>query len=198
MAPPRITTNSLPFPSRLINPTRLRSYLLRLPLFTRLILLAIIVFWLLEFQTVWNVVQWGSLDPKEIGFGSMYRLNTFPLIHVGFWHMLMDTICLVPLLERFEAEMGTLTSVALFMGRKFPASHMEKETDRLWTGDRGTGLGRVKLIRRAQLWAKSRRACTFYSTLLFCGTIPRYSAQGMREIGSPPGTAQDAKTDDGV
>jgi len=104
------------FPTRLINPSRLRSYVLRLPLFTRLILLAIIVFWLLEFQTVWSVIQWGSLDPKEIGFGSMYRLNTFVLIHMGFWHMLMDTICLVPLLERFEAEWGTLTSVALFMG----------------------------------------------------------------------------------
>lgn len=118
MAPPRISTNSLPLPTRLINISRLRSYVLRLPLFTRLILLAIFAFWLLEFQTVWSVIQWGSLDPKEIGFGSMYRLNTFPLIHNGFWHMLMDALCLVPLLERFEAEWGTLTTVALFMGRK--------------------------------------------------------------------------------
>lgn len=48
----------------------------------------------------------------------MYRLNTFALIHMGFWHMLVDTICLVPLLERFEAEWGTLTTLALFLGRK--------------------------------------------------------------------------------
>ena len=117
-APPRISTNSLPLPTRLINPSRLRSYLFRLPLFTRLILLAIVAFWLLELQTVWSVIQWGSLIPKDIGLGTMYRLNTFALIHMGFWHMLVDTICLVPLLERFEAEWGTLTTLALFLGRK--------------------------------------------------------------------------------
>ncbi|EXJ94628.1 glycosylphosphatidylinositol transamidase [Capronia coronata CBS 617.96] len=118
MAPPRITTNglNLPLPTRLINISRLRSYLLRLPLFTRLILLAIVAFWVLDLQTVWSVIQWGSLTPKEVGFGSMYRLNTFPLIHMGFWHMLLDTACLIPLLERFEAEWGTLNSLALFMG----------------------------------------------------------------------------------
>ena len=129
MTTPRITTTglNLPLPSRLIQPSRIRSYVLRLPLFTRLILLAIIAFWILELQTVWSVIQWGSLDPKEIGFGSMYRLNTFPLIHTGFWHMLMDTICLVPLLERFEAEMGTLNSVALFMGRKSACNRRELE-----------------------------------------------------------------------
>ena len=48
----------------------------------------------------------------------MYRLNTYPLIHLGFFHMLMDTLCLIPLLERFEAEWGTLNSAALFMGRE--------------------------------------------------------------------------------
>ncbi|KAK5061038.1 putative rhomboid protease [Exophiala bonariae] len=117
MAPPaRISIGNLPIRPPSFNPVRLRTYILRLPLFTRLILLAIIAFWILELQTVWSVIQWGALIPKEIGFSSMYRLNTFPLIHLGFFHMLMDTICLVPLLERFEAEWGTLTSVALFMG----------------------------------------------------------------------------------
>lgn len=98
------------------NPARLRSYLLRLPLFTRGIIVAIIFFWLLELQTVWSVTQWGSLIPKEIGLGTMYRLNTFPLIHMGFLHMFFNTICLVPLLERFEAEHGTLNTLALFLG----------------------------------------------------------------------------------
>jgi glycosylphosphatidylinositol transamidase len=120
MAPPaRISLGNLPFRAPSFNPVRLRTYVFRLPLFTRLILLAIIAFWVLELQTVWSVIQWGALIPKEIGFSSMYRLNTFPLIHLGFFHMLMDTICLVPLLERFESEFGTLTSVALFMGREF-------------------------------------------------------------------------------
>lgn len=106
----------MPLPAININPQRVRSYLLRLPLFTRGIILAILCFWVLELQTVWSVIQWGSLIPKEIGFGSMYRLNTFPLIHVGFLHMLVDTICLVPLMERFEAEHGTLNTAALFLG----------------------------------------------------------------------------------
>jgi GPI-anchor transamidase subunit GAA1 len=119
---PRISTNSLPLPTRLISPTRIRSYLFRLPLFTRLILLAIVAFWLLELQTVWSVTKWGWLQPSEVNLGTLYRLNTFVLIHTGFWHMLVDTMCLVPLLERFEAEFGTLTTLALFLGRKFARS----------------------------------------------------------------------------
>ncbi|GAB1194861.1 hypothetical protein APSETT444_004112 [Aspergillus pseudonomiae] len=98
------------------NPARVRSYLLRLPLFTRLVVLAIIVFWLLEFQTVWSVVQWGSLAPDEVGLGSMYRLNTYPFIHNGFFHAFLNLVALTPLVERFEAEHGTLTAVALFFG----------------------------------------------------------------------------------
>ncbi|PLN77312.1 Gaa1-domain-containing protein [Aspergillus taichungensis] len=98
------------------NPSRARSYLLRLPLFTRLVLLATLVFWLLELQTVWSVVQWGALTPSEINLGTMYRLNTYPLIHMGFFHFLLNVVALTPLLERFEAEHGTLTAVALFIG----------------------------------------------------------------------------------
>lgn len=52
------------------NPGRVRSYLVRLPLFTRLVVLVIIAFWLLEFQTMWSVVQWGALIPDEIGLGT--------------------------------------------------------------------------------------------------------------------------------
>lgn len=57
------------------NPSRVRSYVLRLPLFTRLVLLAIIVFWLLELQTIWSVVQWGSVIPEEVGFGTSMSLR---------------------------------------------------------------------------------------------------------------------------
>ncbi|PWY88446.1 Gaa1-domain-containing protein [Aspergillus heteromorphus CBS 117.55] len=98
------------------NPSRVRTYVLRLPLFTRLVLLAIIIFWLLELQTVWSVVQWGSIIPEEAGFGTMYRLNTYPFIHLGFFHAFLNVLALTPLLERFEAEHGTLTAVALFIG----------------------------------------------------------------------------------
>jgi glycosylphosphatidylinositol transamidase len=48
----------------------------------------------------------------------VYRTNTFPLLHVGFLHMFFNVLALAPLLERFEAEYGTLTTLALFMGRE--------------------------------------------------------------------------------
>lgn len=95
---------------------RIRTYLFRLPLFTRLMLVVIVGFWALELQTVWSVIDWGALIPNEVGLGSMYRLNTYPLVHMGFFHMLLDTICLIPLLERFEAEWGTLNCLALWLG----------------------------------------------------------------------------------
>lgn len=49
--------------------------MLRLPLFTRLVLLVILAFWLLELQTIWSVVQWGSLTPNEIGIGSSMSIS---------------------------------------------------------------------------------------------------------------------------
>lgn len=48
----------------------------------------------------------------------MYRVNTFPLIHLNFFHALFNILALAPLLDRFETEFGTLTSLALFFGRK--------------------------------------------------------------------------------
>jgi len=95
---------------------RVRSYIFRLPLFTRAVVFIIILFWFLSIQSVWDVPQWGALIPKEIGISTMYRTNTFPLVHAGFFHAFMNIIVLTPLLERFEAEYGTLTSLALFFG----------------------------------------------------------------------------------
>ncbi|QKX63377.1 uncharacterized protein TRUGW13939_10547 [Talaromyces rugulosus] len=102
---------ALPF-----SPARLRSYLLRLPLFTRAVLLIIVALWAMELQTVWNIVKWGALIPDEMNLGTMYRLNTYPVIHSGFFHVLLNILALTPLLERFETEHGTLTAVALFVG----------------------------------------------------------------------------------
>ncbi|KAI0002371.1 Gaa1-like protein [Xylariaceae sp. FL0662B] len=95
---------------------RARSYVFRLPLFTRIIVLVIVVSWLVGLQSVWDLRQWGALIPDEFGFTTMYRLNTFPLIHVNFIHALLNVLALTPLLERFENEFGTLTSLALFIG----------------------------------------------------------------------------------
>ncbi len=50
----------------------------------------------------------------------VYRTNSFPFIHLNFLHALTNIIALTPLLERFESEHGTLTSLALFFGRELP------------------------------------------------------------------------------
>jgi len=65
---------------------------------------------------VWSVVAWGALIPDEVGIATLYRLNTYPIIHRGFFHALLNSLALTPLLERFEAEHGTLTAIALFVG----------------------------------------------------------------------------------
>lgn len=53
---------------------------------------------------------------------TVYRLNTYPFIHLNFFHAFMNILALTPLLERFETEYGTLTALALFFGRGFPSS----------------------------------------------------------------------------
>jgi glycosylphosphatidylinositol transamidase len=63
-------------PSLPVDPTRVRSYILRLPLFTRVVLLVIVAFLLLELQSVWDVVSWGALVPDEMGFGGSRFLSS--------------------------------------------------------------------------------------------------------------------------
>ncbi|KAL2751935.1 hypothetical protein ACRALDRAFT_1066384 [Sodiomyces alcalophilus JCM 7366] len=98
------------------SPLRARTYVVRLPLFSRIVVLVIILAWLVGLQKAWDVRKWGALDPTEISIASGYRINTFPFIHVNFIHAVLNLVALTPLLERFETEFGTLTSLALFMG----------------------------------------------------------------------------------
>lgn len=49
---------------------------------------------------------------------TVHRLNLFPLMHLGFLHMLFNILAVTPLLERFEAEFGTIVTLSLFTGRK--------------------------------------------------------------------------------
>jgi len=80
------------------------------------VLVAIVVFWIVGVQSVWDLRTWGALVPDLVGISSLYRLNTYPFIHLNFFHAFMNILALVPLLERFESEHGTLTSLALFFG----------------------------------------------------------------------------------
>ncbi|KAL3955902.1 hypothetical protein ACCO45_008748 [Purpureocillium lilacinum] len=95
---------------------RARSYVLRLPLFTRAIAVIILFFWLLSLPSIWDVSSWGALIPDKVSFVSAYRLSTFPLVHLNLIHAALNVIALTPLMERFESEYGTLTTLALFFG----------------------------------------------------------------------------------
>ncbi|GAB7361230.1 hypothetical protein MBLNU230_g1291t1 [Neophaeotheca triangularis] len=94
---------------------RIRSYILRLPLATRLLFLILTGFYIATLFAP-GLEQWGSLIPSEINIQTLYRMNTYPLLHVNFFHYLLNLIALIPLLERFEAENGTITTLLLFTG----------------------------------------------------------------------------------
>ncbi len=67
----------------------------------------------------------------------MYRINTFPLIHINIFHMLFNVLALVPLLERFEAGHGSLITLALFAGplTTFPAGLYLLFERAIWRGN---------------------------------------------------------------
>ena len=65
---------------------RIRSHILRLPLFTRLIVLLIVGLWVASLQTAWDVRQWGSLIPEEIGLQtSMSSFARLGMEEVAGW-----------------------------------------------------------------------------------------------------------------
>ena len=52
---------------------RARSYLLRLPLFTRALIVVIAAFWVACLLPLWDLRQWGALIPEEMDiFTSQY------------------------------------------------------------------------------------------------------------------------------
>ncbi|RDI84199.1 hypothetical protein Vi05172_g5827 [Venturia inaequalis] len=103
------------------SPQRLRSYILRLPLITRIILIVIVLFWIAGVSNGFQ--HWAQLIPTEVIAGGMHRINTYPLLHLGLIHTVSNLIALAPLLERFEAEHGSLVTLILFTGpfSTFPA-----------------------------------------------------------------------------
>jgi hypothetical protein len=55
--------------NRWINPRQIRSFILRLPLCTRLLLLVMVGFWVGSVLLPWER-EWASLTPSEIGLAS--------------------------------------------------------------------------------------------------------------------------------
>lgn len=118
---------------------RARSYIFRLPLFTRAIILIIIIFWAVSLPSIWDIKGWGALVPDKVSFTTgeqlelppiphrgriadnlhqAYRLSTFPLVHLNLIHAALNVVALTPLMERFENEYGTLPTLSLFFGRE--------------------------------------------------------------------------------
>ena len=60
------------------NPTRLRSYVFRIPFFTRVVLLLIILCWILELQTAWDITQWGALVPLQVNLSTSTSTSPSP------------------------------------------------------------------------------------------------------------------------
>ncbi|RCI07611.1 hypothetical protein L249_1650 [Ophiocordyceps polyrhachis-furcata BCC 54312] len=91
---------------------RLRS----LPLFTRALIVVIIIVWAAGLPSAWNVRDWAALVPNKVSLKKAYRLSTFPLVHLNAVHAVLNVAALTPLMERFENEHGTLTTLSLFFG----------------------------------------------------------------------------------
>lgn len=122
---------------RRFNPTRLRSWFNRVPLFTRLVVVLILGVWGTSFAIPW-ILTAGALVPAEVGLMSseslvlfshsdkleltnndlVQCLNTYPVVHSGIIQLAFTLTALVPLLQLFEAEHGTLICLAMFIGRK--------------------------------------------------------------------------------
>lgn len=126
---------------KFVNLSRPRTWLNRLPFFTRIVFFLAVLSWALSLFLPW-LPAWGALVPSQIDFfhsmcpqcvlardcsllyspdleNLVYRLNTYPLMHTGLFHTAFSLAALVPLLDHFEAEHGTLVSLLMFFGRAY-------------------------------------------------------------------------------
>jgi len=95
-------------------PAKARSYVSHIPLCSKGILGAIGVFYVLSFSP--SIIQSCQLAPDKTFPAGAHRLNTYPFLHLGLLHLLSTSIALVPLLEKFELENGTITTLLMFLG----------------------------------------------------------------------------------
>ena len=59
--------------------------------------------------------------PSGRGF-IVHRINTYPLVHLGWLHLLLNLAAWVPLAERFEHEVGSAKMGGLLLGRELFSS----------------------------------------------------------------------------
>ena len=115
---------------------KVRIHLPRYSLCTRILVLSTILIWIAGYFFSW-IRDWGVLVPSQISWSSrernrdwnvnnytealitlaVHRLTTYPFINLGSFRFLCSLLALAPLLDRFELEYGTITTLALFTGR---------------------------------------------------------------------------------
>jgi glycosylphosphatidylinositol transamidase len=95
---------------------RTTSYIDHLPIFTKVVMCIMVAIEAAALLPGWRLKSWGRLEPDLVNFSTLYRTNTYPLMHIDAFHLTINFLGVVPLLERFEKEHGTLISVALFFG----------------------------------------------------------------------------------
>jgi hypothetical protein len=81
-----------------VSVSRIRTYLFRLPLFTRAIIAIIILLWLVGFQSFWDIRKWGALEPKEIGISTRELPLFFSLSSLLFSSLLFSSLLFSSLL----------------------------------------------------------------------------------------------------
>lgn len=74
---------TLPSPPQ-INYGKALRYLLRLPLFTRMVLFALLVFTGLRLQSSWDVPAWGALVPQAVNLGTSRFQGHLQLLYSCF------------------------------------------------------------------------------------------------------------------
>lgn len=95
---------------------RTTSYIDHLPMFTKGVMFLMIGIEAASLLPWWKIKSGGWLEPDLINLSTMYRTNTFPLIHVNVFHLVINFLGVVPFLDRFEKEHGSLASLMLFFG----------------------------------------------------------------------------------
>ncbi|KAF2237464.1 hypothetical protein EV356DRAFT_574249 [Viridothelium virens] len=98
-----------------VSPARIRSYLNRIPLATRLLVLSIFFISILG-QRLPSLRDWGCLLPAETNLATLNRLSTYPFFHLSLIHLVLNLLALTPLLTNFESENGTIVTLVLFTG----------------------------------------------------------------------------------
>ncbi|KAF3942039.1 hypothetical protein ABW19_dt0201249 [Dactylella cylindrospora] len=102
-------------------PDRIQTTLRRLPILTRVTLGLSVVLYILG--RTFGLDETLRLDAAEFGFSQLHRLNTYPFVHSGLIHLLINLIAVTYPLSRFEKEKGTLHTLLMVLGpfSTFPA-----------------------------------------------------------------------------